>query len=297
MYIYKIAPCLKNYTHDWSSCPFAHKGEKATRRDPLKYSYMASNCPDFKKGSCPRGDSCNFAHGVFESCLHPERYRTQMCNSGANCTRSVCFFAHSMEELRSPYCQDSPSQIDSTTVTALRAILERNLKTDEQLSPSSISPTQESPARSPGNSLNEFGVKFNLQQQGGKTSDNDILEQACNLLCALQLLGDNKEAATAQQHVINILRNSGSGGYQSPQTSLFMKPSVHGFGSPGGVQSDMWARQHVKEARFSTFSNEQHPFLAQEFSSRPFSMVAEPHEYAGIPNYGLGQHPFSYLTS
>lgn len=30
------------------------------------------------------------------------RYRTQICNDGAQCNRSVCFFAHSLEELRVP---------------------------------------------------------------------------------------------------------------------------------------------------------------------------------------------------
>ncbi len=30
------------------------------------------------------------------------RYRTQLCNDGPNCTRRICFFAHSLEELRVP---------------------------------------------------------------------------------------------------------------------------------------------------------------------------------------------------
>ncbi len=30
------------------------------------------------------------------------RYRTQLCKDGANCRRAVCFFAHSLPELRSP---------------------------------------------------------------------------------------------------------------------------------------------------------------------------------------------------
>lgn len=41
---------------------------------------------------------------LFEYWLHPMRYRTQMCRSGAGCNRSLCFFAHSQAELRAP-CQ------------------------------------------------------------------------------------------------------------------------------------------------------------------------------------------------
>lgn len=40
--------------------------------------------------------------GVFESWLHPSRYRTQLCKDTAKCDRVVCFFAHSLEELRTP---------------------------------------------------------------------------------------------------------------------------------------------------------------------------------------------------
>ena len=32
----------------------------------------------------------------------PCRYRTQLCNDGMECRRRVCFFAHSLVELRVP---------------------------------------------------------------------------------------------------------------------------------------------------------------------------------------------------
>lgn len=81
-------------------------------------------------GFCARGDKCPYAHNVFEFWLHPtryttptiptscqhhtrsssptqltpasraRRYRTQLCNDGQNCTRNVCFFAHTLEEMR-----------------------------------------------------------------------------------------------------------------------------------------------------------------------------------------------------
>lgn len=54
------------------------------------------------QGFCIRGDSCPYAHGVFECWLHPSRYRSQLCKDGVNCHRPVCFFAHSLPELRAP---------------------------------------------------------------------------------------------------------------------------------------------------------------------------------------------------
>ena len=30
------------------------------------------------------------------------RYRTQLCNDGPSCSRAICFFAHSLDELRTP---------------------------------------------------------------------------------------------------------------------------------------------------------------------------------------------------
>ncbi len=34
--------------------------------------------------------------------MHDRRYRTQLCNDGMRCRRRVCFFAHTLEELRVP---------------------------------------------------------------------------------------------------------------------------------------------------------------------------------------------------
>mmetsp|Transcript_31079 Transcript_31079/g.101289 ORF Transcript_31079/g.101289 Transcript_31079/m.101289 type:complete len:623 (-) Transcript_31079:186-2054(-) len=102
MFEFKIRRCTKTRAHDWTECPFTHPGEKARRRDPRRFNYCGSACPDFRKGSCRRGDACEFAHGVFECWLHPSRYRTQSCKDGLGCQRRVCFFAHSPDELRTP---------------------------------------------------------------------------------------------------------------------------------------------------------------------------------------------------
>lgn len=84
-------------------CPFAHPQEKARRRDPRTHSYTGIACPSMKReGTCAFGDWCPYAHNVFEYWLHPTRYRTQLCNDGSNCNRKICFFAHSLDELRVP---------------------------------------------------------------------------------------------------------------------------------------------------------------------------------------------------
>ncbi|XP_044493920.1 zinc finger CCCH domain-containing protein 30-like [Mangifera indica] len=103
MFSFKIRTCSRAYSHDWTECPFVHPGENARRRDPRKFHYSCVPCPDFRKGSCRRGDMCEYAHGVFECWLHPAQYRTRLCKDGMSCNRRVCFFAHTAEELRPLY--------------------------------------------------------------------------------------------------------------------------------------------------------------------------------------------------
>ncbi|XP_073526090.1 uncharacterized protein [Phyllobates terribilis] len=103
MYQFKVRPCSRAYSHDWTECPFVHPGENARRRDPRKYHYSCVPCPDFRKGACKRADMCEYAHGVFECWLHPAQYRTRLCKDGTACNRRVCFFAHTPDELRPLY--------------------------------------------------------------------------------------------------------------------------------------------------------------------------------------------------
>lgn len=103
MFSFKVRPCSRAYSHDWTECPFVHPGENARRRDPRKFHYSCVPCPDFRKGACRRGDMCEYAHGVFECWLHPAQYRTRLCKDGTSCARQVCFFAHTPEELRPLY--------------------------------------------------------------------------------------------------------------------------------------------------------------------------------------------------
>ncbi|CAD7700682.1 unnamed protein product [Ostreobium quekettii] len=102
MYCFKVLRCCRRYAHDWRACPFAHPTENARRRDPRDYRYCSIACPNYKQGFCMRGDGCPYAHGVFECWLHPSRYRSQLCKDGNKCRRPVCFFAHSLPELRTP---------------------------------------------------------------------------------------------------------------------------------------------------------------------------------------------------
>ncbi|XP_030520480.2 zinc finger CCCH domain-containing protein 2-like [Rhodamnia argentea] len=115
MFEFKVRRCTRSRSHDWTDCPFAHPGEKARRRDPRKYHYSGTVCAEYRRGSCSRGDNCEFAHGVFECWLHPSKYRTEACKDGKNCKRKVCFFAHSARQLRLLPGQsepDSPQEIN-----------------------------------------------------------------------------------------------------------------------------------------------------------------------------------------
>ncbi|KAL1821642.1 hypothetical protein ACET3Z_016511 [Daucus carota] len=100
MFEFKVRKCTRSRSHDWTDCPFSHPGEKARRRDPRKFNYSGVVCQDFRRGMCPRGDRCEYSHGVFECWLHPARYRTQACKDGRSCTRKICFFAHTSKQLR-----------------------------------------------------------------------------------------------------------------------------------------------------------------------------------------------------
>ncbi|CAL5061122.1 unnamed protein product [Urochloa decumbens] len=116
VYMYKVHRCPQASSHDWTRCPYAHKGERARRRDPRSFSYLAVTCPAFRESqhhqqvartgaaaSCTRGFQCRYAHGVFELWLHPARFRTTMCEAGLRCPRRVCFFAHFPAELRAEH--------------------------------------------------------------------------------------------------------------------------------------------------------------------------------------------------
>ncbi|VVB11198.1 unnamed protein product [Arabis nemorensis] len=172
MYDFKVRRCARGRSHDWTECPYAHPGEKARRRDPRKYHYSGTACPDFRKGGCKKGDSCEFAHGVFECWLHPGRYRTQPCKDGGACRRRVCFFAHSPDQLRFLSSQ-SPDRVDSFDVSS--PIRPRAFQL-------SISPVSGSPPMSPrADSESSPFTTQSLSRSLGACSVNDVVASFRNL--------------------------------------------------------------------------------------------------------------------
>lgn len=173
MYEFKVRRCARGRSHDWTECPYAHPGEKARRRDPRKFHYSGTACPDFRKGNCKRGDSCEYAHGVFECWLHPARYRTQPCKDGTSCRRRVCFFAHTPDQLRvltqqSPrMLTESPPSYDGSPLRqAMESYVYKGSPTSTLFTPP-ISPPSESPPMSPNTS--------SLSRPTGANSMNDVL--------------------------------------------------------------------------------------------------------------------------
>ncbi|KAE8679355.1 Zinc finger CCCH domain-containing protein 29 [Hibiscus syriacus] len=148
MYTFKVKPCSRAYSHDWTECPFVHPGENARRRDLRKYPYSCVPCPEFRKGACPKGDACEYAHGIFESRLHPAQYRTRLCKDEIWCNRKICFFAHKLEELR-PVNASTGSAMPSPRSTAINAVDVANLSPLALGSSSLPLPTASIPPMSP----------------------------------------------------------------------------------------------------------------------------------------------------
>lgn len=151
MFSFKIRPCSRAYSHDWTECPFVHPGENARRRDPRKFHYSCVPCPEFRKGACRRGDMCEYAHGVFECWLHPAQYRTRLCKDGTNCARRVCFFAHTNEELRPLYVSTGSAVPSprSSTATAIDFATAMSLLPGSPSSVPVMSPSPFTPPMSP----------------------------------------------------------------------------------------------------------------------------------------------------
>ncbi|KAJ1421040.1 Zinc finger, CCCH-type [Sesbania bispinosa] len=202
MFEFKVRRCARGRSHDWTECPYAHPGEKARRRDPRKFHYSGTACPDFRKGNCKKGDACEFAHGVFECWLHPARYRTQPCKDGTSCRRRVCFFAHTPEQLRlvpqqSPRSANSADSYDGSPL--------RQVSMPFMSSPASVSPPVSPPADSPPMSP----MTQSLSRSLGSSSINEMVASLRNLQ-----LGKVKSFPSNR----NI--SMGSPGFGSPRGSV-----------------------------------------------------------------------------
>ncbi|KAK1437987.1 hypothetical protein QVD17_03788 [Tagetes erecta] len=223
IYEFKVRKCTRSRSHDWTDCPFAHPGEKARRRCPRRFNYLGTVCADFRRGSCARGDLCEFAHGVFECWLHPSRYRTEACKDGKNCQRKICFFAHTQRQLRvvppepvqapvkkypgdtsSHCCAHCRCHLDTHHTNSPTSTLNLDLNS---LSPPASPPF--SPARSGAgySPISRFGERLSRGDSFGmtplRTSSSSIQNEALNELISNQSLNElmrSMEAMTVEEN-------------------------------------------------------------------------------------------------
>ncbi|KAI9102090.1 hypothetical protein K1719_023600 [Acacia pycnantha] len=243
MYSFKVKPCSRAYSHDWTECPFVHPGENARRRDPRKYPYSCVPCPEFRKGTCQKGDACEYAHGVFESWLHPAQYRTKLCKDEIGCTRKVCFFAHKTEELRPVYASTgsavpSPkslasSVLDMTSMSPL-ALSSSSLPMSTVSTPPMSPIAASSPPKSGGFWQNQRNLTPPSLQLPGSRLKATLIARDLDM----ELLGLQSPANQHQQQLARIssmsLRNKDFGRISdlNPTNLDDLLGSVDNFGSP-----------------------------------------------------------------
>ncbi|XP_041000452.1 zinc finger CCCH domain-containing protein 29-like isoform X2 [Juglans microcarpa x Juglans regia] len=226
MYTFKVKPCSRAYSHDWTECPFVHPGENARRRDPRKYPYSCVPCPEFRKGTCQKGDACEYAHGVFESWLHPAQYRTRICKDETGCARKVCFFAHKAEELRPVYASTGSAMPSPKSHSA--GGLDMTVMSPLALSSSSMPmPATSTPPMSPlaaassPKSGNMWQNKLNLTPPALQLPGSRLKTalSARDLDLEMELLGLESHASQQQQLIDEITRLSSP----SPSPSYWNK--------------------------------------------------------------------------
>ncbi|KAI8103472.1 hypothetical protein M9435_004810 [Picochlorum sp. BPE23] len=191
MFHFKVERCSKRFVHDWRSCPFAHPTENARRRDPRQFKYVPVPCPDYKRGICLRGDTCPYSHGVYECWLHPAKYKTQLCKEGPRCKRPVCFFAHSVGDLRQPtHVFQDDAQNEAEIPKTVAAALMQHVQADAQ----SIQSSEQEEA------LNNMG-KSNEKRSEGSSSDSgnnneDVGDSSQNVML------QNEDSTKSSQDVL-----------------------------------------------------------------------------------------------
>lgn len=173
MFQFKVTRCSKRFVHDWRSCPFAHPTENARRRDPRQVKYLPVPCPDYKRGICLRGDGCPYSHGVYECWLHPAKYKTQLCKEGPRCSRPVCFFAHTVPDLRQPthMFHDSATQkeVAQAPKTVAAALLQHMVEGRDGSTMQNLEDEE----------MNNFGVLNSSFNQGERSDDGTTNNEAC----------------------------------------------------------------------------------------------------------------------
>ncbi|KAL9295155.1 Zinc finger CCCH domain-containing protein 47 [Arabidopsis thaliana] len=259
MYSFKVKPCSRAYSHDWTECAFVHPGENARRRDPRKYPYTCVPCPEFRKGSCPKGDSCEYAHGVFESWLHPAQYKTRLCKDETGCARKVCFFAHKREEMR-PVNASTGSAVAQSPFSSLEMMPGLSpLAYSSGVSTPPVSPMANGVPSSPRNG-GSWQNRVNtltppaLQLNGGSRLKSTLSARDIDMEMEMELrlrgFGNNVEE-TFGSYVSSPSRNSQMGQNMNqhyPSSPVRQPPSHHGF------ESSAAAAVAVMKARSTAFA-------------------------------------------
>uniref|UniRef100_A0A8C6LQL4 Unk like zinc finger n=1 Tax=Nothobranchius furzeri TaxID=105023 RepID=A0A8C6LQL4_NOTFU len=112
---YKTDQCTKppRLCRQGYACPHYHNS-RDRRRNPRKYKYRSTPCPNVKHGDewgepskCDGGDSCQYCHSRTEQQFHPEIYKSTKCNDKRQtgyCPRGpFCAFAHVESKVSSFY--------------------------------------------------------------------------------------------------------------------------------------------------------------------------------------------------
>ncbi|KAH9605809.1 hypothetical protein KSS87_020403 [Heliosperma pusillum] len=285
MYSFKVRPCSRAYSHDWTECPFVHPGENARRRDPRKYHYSCVPCPEFRKGSCRRADMCEYAHGVFECWLHPAQYRTRLCKDGTSCNRRVCFFAHKPEELRPLYVSTGSAVPSPRAMASAAAVMDMaaalNMFPGSPSGPSAMSPNPFTPPMSPsGNGMSHSSSGWQQQNiptlhlPGSNIQANNL--QASRLRSSL-----NARDIHAEDFMFNSpfarSKNLGSSNLDELFASEMLSPR---YSDPLGGTASMFSPSH-KSAVMNHFQMQQR--MLSPINTKVFSPKSVDHPLMQAP--------------
>lgn len=282
MYSFKVRPCSRAYSHDWTECPFVHPGENARRRDPRKYHYSCVPCPEFRKGACRRGDMCEYAHGVFECWLHPAQYRTRLCKDGTSCNRRVCFFAHTPQELRPLYASTGSAVPSPRSVASAAAVMDMaaalNLFPGSPSAASAMSPSPFTPPLSPsGNGIPHSSAGWQQQNiptlhlPGFNTQANNM--QTSRLRSSLNARDIHAEELSMlhdleQRRMLNDMSCFSQPQFNSPRSKIMAPSNLDDLFSAAEISSPS-----QKSALLSHFQQQQQSMLSpintKAFSPNP----------------------------
>ncbi|KNA08717.1 hypothetical protein SOVF_160140 isoform B [Spinacia oleracea] len=241
MYTFKVKPCSRAYSHDWTECPFVHPGENARRRDPRKYHYSCVPCPEFRKGSCPKGDVCEYAHGIFECWLHPAQYRTRLCKDEISCARRVCFFAHRPEELRPLYASTGSAVPSPRSYSSSGPSFDMGSLSPLALgSPSMLMPSTSTPPMTPTGASSPIGGAAAWQNHLNITPPPALQLPGSRLKAALSSRDLGMETGLRRQQLLDELA-----------TGVLGRLGGLSLSSPTGVQ----IRQNMNQQLLSSYSS------------------------------------------